>query len=136
LGHVHEVSGDVVQGDQRGRTLGFPTANLQTEPVLHPADGVYAVVARALDREPSRARWGIANLGQRPTFSAGRSIEVHLFDFDGDLYGARLRVGFVGRIRSQQKFAGADALRRQIELDCATARATLAGAQEQTWAWI
>lgn len=136
LGHLHDLSGEVVQGHQRGRTLGFPTANLRTEPVLHPADGVYAVVARALDREPSRARWGIANLGQRPTFDAPPSIEVHLFDFDGDLYGAQLRVGFVRRLRSQRKFDGADALRRQIALDCEAARATLAASAEHTWAWI
>jgi riboflavin kinase / FMN adenylyltransferase len=136
LGRVHDLSGEVVRGYQRGRTLGFPTANLRTDPVLHPADGVYAVVARALDREPGQLLWGIANLGQRPTFAAERSIEVHLFDFSGDLYGARLRVGFVERIRSQTKFPDADALKRQIQLDCQAARATLASSQEGTWAWI
>lgn len=136
LGHVHDFSGEVVRGYQRGRTLGFPTANLTTDPVLHPADGVYAVVARALDREPSRPCFGIANLGTRPTFAAERSVEVHLFEFDGDLYGARLRVGFVQRIRSQAKFPDADALKRQIALDCQAARATLQAAGEETWAWI
>jgi riboflavin kinase / FMN adenylyltransferase len=136
LGHVHDLDGEVVRGYQRGRTLGFPTANLATDPVLHPADGVYAVVARALDREPRRACSGIANLGTRPTFAAERSVEVHLFDFDGDLYGARLRVGFVQRIRSQTKFPDADALKSQIALDCQAARATLQAAGEETWAWI
>jgi riboflavin kinase/FMN adenylyltransferase len=136
LGHLYDLSGEVVQGFQRGRTLGFPTANLTTDPVLLPADGVYAVVARALDREPSRAHWGIANLGQRPTFSAGRCVEVHLFEFAGDLYGARLRVGFVKRIRSQRKFSDPQALGAQIELDCQAARATLAATEEVAWAWI
>jgi riboflavin kinase/FMN adenylyltransferase len=136
LGHVYELNGEVVHGHQRGRRLGFPTANLASEPVLHPADGVYAVVVRALEREPSTPTWGIANLGPHPTFGAGRSVEVHLFDFDGDLYGAQLRVGFVKRIRSQWKFPDLRALGAQIEMDCEAARVTLGTTCEDTWAWI
>lgn len=136
LGHLPELAGEVVQGARRGRTIGFPTANLATEPVLHPADGVYAVVARVLDRPTREYLRGVANLGVRPTVAAGRSVEVHLFDWTGDLYGARLRVGFVKRLRGEQKFSGVDALRAQIELDCEAARATLAAADEGTWAWI
>jgi riboflavin kinase/FMN adenylyltransferase len=136
LGHVPELTGEVVMGDQRGRTLGFPTANLASEPVLHPADGVYAVVARMLDRAPGPYLRGVANLGVRPTAAAGRSVEVHLLDWSGDMYGARLRLGFVKRIRPERKFPGLDALRAQIAVDCEAARATLAAASEGTWAWI
>jgi riboflavin kinase/FMN adenylyltransferase len=136
LGHLHELTGEVVMGDQRGRTLGFPTANLATEPVLHPADGVYAVVARVLDRTPIEYLRGVANLGVRPTAAAGRSVEVHLLNWSGDLYGARLRLGFLKRIRPERKFPGLDALRAQIAVDCEAARATLAAASEGTWAWI
>jgi riboflavin kinase/FMN adenylyltransferase len=142
LGHLPELEGEVVKGQQRGRTLGFPTANLATEPVLHPADGVYAVVARMLgdgkaaSASQSALRLGVANLGVRPTVAAGRSVEVHLFDFDRDLYGARLRVGFVGRIRPEQRFSGLEALRAQIGLDCEAARSTLAASERRLWHWI
>jgi riboflavin kinase/FMN adenylyltransferase len=136
LGHVHELSGRVERGHQRGRGLGFPTANLENEPVLHPADGVYAAVARVLDREPRKPIWAVANIGPRPTFEAGRSVEVHLFDFDGDLYGAQLRVGLVERIRSQRKFPSPQELVAQIKMDCEAARATLRTRREETWAWI
>jgi riboflavin kinase/FMN adenylyltransferase len=136
LGHVHELNGSVERGHQRGRGLGFPTANLKTEPVLHPTDGVYAVVARVLDRGPSKPIWAVANLGPRPTFGAGPSVEVHLFDFEGDLYGAELRVGLVERIRTQRKFPGPQDLIAQIKMDCEAARATLNARREETWAWI
>ena len=130
LGRVHEVDGTVVTGHRRGRTIGFPTANLDCDRVLMPADGVYAVIARVLDR-PGILR-GVANLGTRPTFAAGRSVEAHLFDFDGDLYGARLRVGFVARLRGEQKFDGVDALRAQIARDADTARSLLER-EDPTW---
>jgi riboflavin kinase/FMN adenylyltransferase len=128
LRRVHDVSGEVVEGQRRGRTIGFPTANLAVDPVLLPADGVYAVVGRRL--EPSRGPllYGVANLGVRPTLAAGRSVEVHFFDFDGDLYGARMRIGFVARLRAEKKFAGIDALRAQIARDAEEARARLAAA--------
>jgi riboflavin kinase/FMN adenylyltransferase len=94
--------------------------------VLAPADGVYAVLARVLgDAGATTCMLGVANLGTRPTFAAGRSLEVHLLDFDGDLYGRRLRVGFVARLRGEQKFDGIDALGAQIRLDAAAARARL-----------
>ena len=130
LGRVHEVDGTVVTGHRRGRTIGFPTANLDCVRVLMPADGVYAVIARVLDR-PGILR-GVANLGTRPTFAAGRSVEAHLFDFDGDLYGARLRIGFVARLRGEQKFDGVDALRAQIARDADTARSLLER-EDPTW---
>ncbi len=123
LTRPHSVDGTVVEGDKRGRAIGFPTANLVADPVLLPRDGVYAVRART-----SEGRWveGVANLGTRPTFAAGRSLEAHLFDFAGDLYGARLRLAFVARIRDEQKFEGVDALVAQIRRDVDRARAALA----------
>lgn len=136
LGRLHEVEGVVIEGHKRGRTIGFPTANLDCDPILMPADGVYAVVARVV--APSRGAElirGVANLGTRPTFAAGRSVEAHLFDFDGDLYGARLRVGFVARLRAEQKFDGIDALRAQIAKDARAARDRLATA-DPSWRLI
>jgi riboflavin kinase/FMN adenylyltransferase len=133
LGRVHDVAGTVVEGDRRGRALGFPTANLDCEPVLIPADGVYAVVARP---EGGPLLHGVANLGVRPTFDAGRSVEVHLFDFDGDLYGQTVRVGFVARLRGERKFDGLEALVAQIGADAEVGRARLAEADEGSWRWI
>lgn len=131
LGRVHELEGTVVEGDRRGRTIGFPTANLDPDRIVMPADGVYAVIARAHGRAPGILR-GVANLGTRPTFAAGRSVEVHLLDFDGDLYGARLRLGFVERLREEKKFDGIDALRAQIAHDVGAARVRL-GHEDSTW---
>lgn len=139
LGRVHDVSGRVVEGDRRGRTIGFPTANLDCDAVQLPADGVYAVAVRIVDDSPAAdgARlFGVANIGVRPTFAAGRSVEVHLFDFDRDIYGARLRVGFVARLRGEREFTGVDALVAQIGQDAESARAALAAANEETLAWI
>ena len=125
LGRPHELVGTVVRGDGRGRTLGIPTANVRPDTELCPAPGVYAV----------RATWdggaadGVANLGDRPTYgpTEGR-LEVHLFDVDVDLYGRELRVGFVSRIRGEQRFDGVEALVAQIHDDIATARRVLEGA--------
>jgi riboflavin kinase/FMN adenylyltransferase len=123
LGRAHEVVGTVVRGDARGRTLGFPTANVRVERGLMPAAGVYAVRAVTPD---GHERPGVANLGVRPTFGAteGR-LEVHLFDVDLDLYDAPLRVRFVQRLREERAFPGLDALVAQIRADAAAARAVL-----------
>lgn len=140
LGRIHDVDGEIVRGDQRGRTIGFPTANFSCDPVMLPADGVYAVVARRLDgRIDGTAQeilLGVANSGLRPTVGAGRSLEAHFFDFDGDLYGARVRLGFVERLRGEQKLASLDALRSQIARDAASARAGLAACDRALWQWI
>lgn len=138
LNRVHDVEGTVVQGDQRGRTLGFPTANLTTPGVLVPADGVYAVRVRELDAAPTSPGllYGVANVGVRPTFGAGRSIEVHLFDYDGSLYGRRLRVGFVARIRPERQFESVAALKDQIGSDCVSARQRLSEASQEWLKWI
>jgi len=132
LGRVHEIQGLVVEGFRRGRTLGFPTANIALSPVMPPRDGVYAVFARELGTDDRPLLRGVANLGLRPTFEAGRSMEVHLFDFNRDIYGRELRIGFVDRIRGEQRFSGLDELRKQITRDCERAHELLARAPS-TW---
>lgn len=128
LGRPHALSGIVEHGDARGRTLGFPTANLGGVEEMLPAYGVYAVRVWR-DRASSGAGTkhdGVMNLGVRPTVG-GRAlrIEAHLFDFDQDLYGERLRVDLVARLRGEQKFAGLDELRTQIAKDAEEARKAL-----------
>ena len=127
LGRPWEVEARVESGTQRGRTIGFPTANLALGECLRPATGVYAVEAR-LDSPESPAWTGVANFGRRPTVD-GKSewLEVHLFDFAGDLYGRHLRVGFCEYLRGERKFDGLPALTAQIAEDAARARALLAG---------
>lgn len=139
LGRVHDLTGEVVKGDQRGRTIGFPTANLAlpSEPDacgIVPRDGVYAVVG-AVEGE-SAPLLGVANLGSRPTFAAGRSIEAHFLGIDRDLYGKRLRLGFVERLRDEQKFDGMTSLVAQIRADVGRAEAVLQGADRTRWSWL
>lgn len=122
LGRPHAFSGVVVHGAHRGRTIGFPTANVDDVPEMLPPDGVYAVRVEGLGG-------GVMNVGVRPTVAgaeAKRTQEVHLFDVDRDLYGERLRVHVIGRIRGEQKFSGIDALRAQIAKDAESARRILA----------
>jgi riboflavin kinase/FMN adenylyltransferase len=135
LGRSFEIEGRVQRGDQRGRSLGFPTANLWLGDYLRPALGVYAVrVAIASARQGSAlsdaVTWhdGVANLGIRPTFGglSEPRLEVHVFDFDGDLYGRRLRVALVAFLRPERKFAGLEALKAQIVSDAEAARRLLA----------
>jgi riboflavin kinase/FMN adenylyltransferase len=120
LGHQYFIDGTVVEGDRRGRTIGFPTANLQSENELLPPHGVYATTA-TID---GVVRASVTNIGVRPTVdSSGRtSIETHIFDLDRDLYGKSLRVGFVLRLRDERAFGSLDALRTQIAADCHRAR--------------
>lgn len=121
LGRPYALHGTVVHGHQRGRELGFPTANIAPETAV-PANGVYAVTLRVGDEE----RAAVANLGVRPTFDAGpRSVEVHVLDFDADLYDQRVRVSFIERIRGERKFQGRDALMDQIARDVEATRAAL-----------
>jgi riboflavin kinase/FMN adenylyltransferase len=133
---VHETTGLVVRGDQRGREIGFPTANLEAGPLLLPKDGVYAVVARVLDEAGAPLLHGVANLGNRPTFDAGRAVEVHVFGFDGDLYDKRMRIGFVARLRGESKFDGLEALRQQIDRDCDQAKNALQQLNQDLVRWI
>lgn len=128
LGRPHQVVGPVVPGDARGRKLGFPTANVDAETALVPADGVYAVTA---DLGDGVLHPGVANVGVRPTFGqeGARKVEVHLLDFSGDLYSRIVRVGFVKRLRDELRFDSLDALIQAIHNDIADARAIL-GAPE------
>ncbi len=125
LGHPWFVRETVQPGQQLGRTLGFPTANLVLGPRIEPAHGVYAVTALH-----DGTIWpAIANFGRRPTVGEGPPwLEVHLFDFSGDLYGATLEVAFHGFIRPEERFDGLEALKAQIAKDCETARQMLAAA--------
>ena len=119
LGHHYFIDGTVVKGDARGREIGFPTANLETANELLPPAGVYATTA-SLDgiEHPS-----VTNIGTRPTFGgSGIRVETHLLDGGRDLYGQRLRLSFVQRLRDERAFADVDALRGQIEADCRAAR--------------
>jgi riboflavin kinase / FMN adenylyltransferase len=131
LGRPYAVTGTVARGDRRGRTLGYPTANIHFErPVALPPDGVYAVRAGWGGRDlldPQRRADGVASLGVRPTFEADgvRMLEVNLFDVDEDLYGKRMRVELVRRLRGEKKFGSAAALVRQMDRDAARARALL-----------
>jgi len=124
LGRAWAIRGEVAHGDARGRTIGFPTANVALGRHLEPARGVYAVTVRLAD---GSARSGVANVGRRPTVNAGPEVrlEAHLFDFDADLYGQDISVALQVFLRGEQKFAGLDALRAQIALDAAAARKLL-----------
>ncbi len=127
LGRPWEIEGRVVHGDKRGRTLGFPTANLPLGDYLRPAFGVYAVQC-AIDEAPDPA-WldGVANIGVRPMYAAAEPLlEAHLFDFDGDLYGRHLRVRLTDRLRGEAAFDGPEALIAQMTRDSQAARAALA----------
>lgn len=131
LGSPWEVEGRVEQGDQRGRTIGFPTANVELGEYLRPAFGVYAVRA-GVDHGPATV-WhdGVANLGRRPTVGGTvERLETHLFDFAGDLYGQHLRVQLIDFIRPERKFASFDELKDQIVRDAEAARATLSSPAE------
>lgn len=135
LGRRYTLAGTVVEGDRRGRTLGYPTANIRPDAgKLVPGHGIYAVRVR-IERPPHVGlegvdggwRDGLASLGTRPTFD-GQDVrlEVYLFDFDGDLYGQRLRVAFVEKLRSEQRFASAEALVAQMDEDAVIGRRVLA----------
>ena len=125
LGRRYAVAGTVVAGDRRGRTLGFPTINVAPDDArtLLPAHGVYAVRVET----PGGERGGVASLGVRPTFDgADVRLEAYLFDFDGDLYGAAVRVEFVERLREERRYPDAEALVAQMREDAAVGRAILA----------
>ena len=119
LGNPYQVEGQVAPGARRGRDLGFPTANLTGATTLLPRDGVYAGITRLGDQSFASA----IHVGPNPTFGeAERKFEVHIIDFDGDLYGRNLRVDLLARIRDTESFGGLDALRQQLQRDVARAR--------------
>ncbi|HTU56371.1 MAG TPA: bifunctional riboflavin kinase/FAD synthetase [Acetobacteraceae bacterium] len=124
LGRPWAIRGPVIAGDRRGRTLGFPTANIPLGRHLEPARGVYAVAARLPDGKEVP---GVANLGRRPTVASGAEsrLEVHLFDFASDLYGAELSVSLLHFLRPERRFPDLAALTAQIAADAAEARRIL-----------
>ena len=124
LGHWHRIDGPVIRGDQRGRDLGYPTANMSVAGLHLPKMGVYAVKVEVLDGPFKGNYGGAASIGVRPMFGHDNlpNIETFLFDFKGDLYGADLSVGLVEYLRPELKFDGLEALITQMDADCAQAR--------------
>ena len=127
LGHWHRIEGVVGHGDKRGRDLGYPTANIALGALALPRFGVYAVKVDVLDGPHRGSHGGVASLGVRPMFGEGRpNLEVFLFDFAGDLYGARLSVALVAFQRPEARFDSVPAFIAQMDADAAEARARLA----------
>ena len=119
LGRYHFVSGRVVTGHQRGRDLGFPTANISSRTEVVPADGIYATLFHLGER----TLLSVSSVGLNPTFGAGpRTIESHILNFHEDIYGAHVKLAFVKKIRDEQKFASTDELANQIRGDVASAQ--------------
>ncbi|WP_323780939.1 bifunctional riboflavin kinase/FAD synthetase [Leisingera sp.] len=126
LGHWHRIEGVVIGGEQRGRELGFPTANMSIEGLHQPRFGVYAVLVDVLDGPHTGSYLGAASIGVRPMFGGVvPNIETFLFDFSGDLYGATLSVALVAFLRPELKFDGLEALIEQMDADCVQARGIL-----------
>jgi riboflavin kinase/FMN adenylyltransferase len=125
LGHWWMINGTIVKGDQRGRTIDFPTANVPIGENLEPMLGVYAVRVKLNDDDTIYD--GVANIGKRPTFDKRDVLlEAYLFDFDGDIYGCDARMEIVSFVRSEKKFNGLEELKTQIALDVETAKRLLA----------
>ncbi|HWM26952.1 MAG TPA: bifunctional riboflavin kinase/FAD synthetase [Woeseiaceae bacterium] len=124
LGRHYSMSGSVVRGDRLGRALGFPTANVNLRRRQSPVMGIFAARVRGLRPEPLDA---VASVGTRPTFGGTKPLlEVHIFDFDEDIYGAYIHVDFIARLRSEEKFGGARELIEQMHRDAARAKEILA----------
>lgn len=127
LGHWHRIDGEVIRGDQRGRDLGFPTANMSIAGLHPPKYGVYAVKFDVLDGPHAGSYDGAASIGVRPTFGENHpNCETFVFDFKGDLYGAQVSVALVEYLRPEVKYEGLEALITQMDADCARARDILA----------
>ena len=127
LGHWHRIEGPVIDGERRGRTLGYPTANMSIEGLHPPAFGVYAVLVDVLDGPHIGSYHGVASLGVRPMFGENRAnLETFIFDFTGDLYGANLSIGLVEYLRGEEKFDGLEQRITQMDADSARARTILA----------
>ncbi len=127
LGHWHRIDGKVITGEQRGRELGYPTANQDTTGLHQPKFGVYAVFVDVLTGPHKGEYQGAASIGVRPMFGENQpNCETFLFDFKGDLYGEHISVALVEYLRGEEKFDGLDALIAQMDADCAQARDILA----------
>lgn len=126
LGHWHRIEGKVIDGEKRGRELGYPTANMSIDGLHPPAFGVYAVLVDVLDGPHKGSYHGAASLGVRPMFGENRAnLETFIFDFKGDLYGSTLSVGLVKFLRPEMKFEGLESLIAQMDADCDKARKVL-----------
>jgi riboflavin kinase/FMN adenylyltransferase len=127
LGHWHRIEGPVIGGEQRGRELGYPTANMSIDDLHPPAFGVYAVLVDVLEGPHQGQYHGVASLGVRPMFGENRpNLETFVFDFSGDLYGTQLSVALIEHLRGEEKFDSLEALITQMDRDSAQARAILA----------
>lgn len=127
LGHWHRIDGPVIGGEQRGRELGYPTANMSIENLHPPAFGVYAVLVDVLEGKHKGSYHGVASLGVRPMFGENRpNLETFIFDFSGDLYDCHLSVALIEHLRPEAKFDSLDALIVQMDADSAKARRILA----------
>ncbi len=125
LGHWWTVNGPIVDGEKRGRRIGFPTANIEFHDSIVPRHGVYAVRAR-VEGAGDELIEGVANIGVRPTFGGEKVLlEAHLFNFKGDHYGRHIRLHFIAGIRPEKKFDSLEALKAQISRDCETAKELL-----------
>ena len=126
LGHLHRIEGVVEHGEKRGRTLGFPTINQSLDGLMIPRHGVYAVKVHVKDGAHEGDYAGVASLGVRPMFGDNRpNLETYIFDFSGDLYGARVSVGLVKFLRPELKFDSVEALVERMNEDKAEARRIL-----------
>ncbi len=129
LGHWHRLEGEVIRGHQRGREMGYPTANINIDGLHMPKFGVYAVKIDVLDGAHEGSYFGAASIGVRPMFDGYHpNCETFIFDFKGDLYGSTVSVALVDYLRPELKFDGIDALIAQMDADCAQARKILADA--------
>jgi riboflavin kinase/FMN adenylyltransferase len=127
LGHWHRIEGPVIGGEQRGRELGYPTANMSIDGLHPPAFGVYAVLVDVLEGPHKGSYHGVASMGVRPMFGVNTpNLETFIFDFKGDLYGTPLSVALVEHLRGEEKFDSLDALITQMDADSLRARAILA----------
>ncbi|NRB02794.1 MAG: bifunctional riboflavin kinase/FAD synthetase [Rhodobacteraceae bacterium] len=127
LGHWHRIEGIVIGGEQRGRTLGYPTANMALDGLHLPAFGVYAVLVDVLDGPHTGSYHGVASLGVRPMFGENKpNLETFVFDFSGDLYGSTLSIGLVDYLRGEEKFDSLEALITQMDADSTQSRSILA----------
>ena len=128
LGWEWEIRGRIQVGDQRGRELGFPTANIRLGSLLHPAYGIYATLVKVIEDDGSESDWlpGATNIGIRPMFALSEGqVEAYIFDFNRDIYGKEIRVRPVKRLRGEAKFDSLDALIAQMTEDCRQARVLL-----------
>ncbi|MCH2158903.1 MAG: bifunctional riboflavin kinase/FAD synthetase [Oleiphilaceae bacterium] len=131
LGRPYTLSGRVMYGQQLGRTIGFPTANIALRRKSNPLKGVFALQVDVMSGDHAGSYYGVANLGKKPSVGEfDANLEIHIFDFSGDIYGQRVQVEFLKKIRNEQKFESLQALQEQIERDNVAAREFVAQLNE------